>query len=70
MWGDHYDVSRADLLTLQDQIAQSVADALKIQMTAAERERLFRRYTENAARLRALSTRSSTVLEVFGGKFA
>jgi TolB-like protein len=49
MWGDHYDVSRSDLLTLQDQIAQSVADALKIQMTAAERDRLFRRYTENAA---------------------
>jgi TolB-like protein len=49
MWGDHYDVMRSDLLTLQDQIAQSVADALKIQMTAAERDRLFRRYTENAA---------------------
>jgi TolB-like protein len=49
MWGDHYDVSRSDLLTLQDQIAQSVADALKIQMTAVERDRLFRRYTENAA---------------------
>src|SRR5262245_2068264 len=49
MWGDHYDVMRSDLLTLQDQIAQSVADALKIQMTAAERDRLFRRYTENGA---------------------
>lgn len=49
VWGDHYDVARSDLLTLQDQIAQSVADALKVQMTAAERERLFRRYTENAA---------------------
>ena len=49
MWGDHYDVARSDLLTLQDQIAQAVAEALKIQMTAAERERLFRRYTENAA---------------------
>ena len=44
--GDHYDLSRVrSPLTLQDQIAQSVADALKIQMTAAERERLFRRYT-------------------------
>ncbi len=49
MWGDHYDVARSDLLTLQDRIAQSVAEALKVQMTAAERERLFRRYTENAA---------------------
>ncbi|MGH9387087.1 MAG: protein kinase domain-containing protein, partial [Vicinamibacterales bacterium] len=49
LWGEHYDVARADLLSLQDQIARSVADALKIQMTAAERHRLFRRYTENAA---------------------
>jgi eukaryotic-like serine/threonine-protein kinase len=49
IWGDHYDVARSDLLSLQDQIARSVADALKVQMTAAERERLFRRYTENAA---------------------
>jgi serine/threonine protein kinase len=49
LWGDHYDVARSDLLTLQDQIAQSVAETLKVQMTAAERERLFRRYTQNAA---------------------
>jgi non-specific serine/threonine protein kinase len=48
VWGDHYDVARSDLFTLQDQIAQSVAEALQVQMTAAERERLFRRYTENA----------------------
>src|SRR4029453_16699018 len=41
--------ARSNLLTLQDQIAQAVAEALKVQMTAAERERLFRRYTENAA---------------------
>jgi eukaryotic-like serine/threonine-protein kinase len=47
MWGNHYDLARSDLLGLQDQLAQSVADALKIQMTAAERERLFRRYTQN-----------------------
>jgi len=49
VWGDHYDVARSDLLRLQDQIAQSVAEALKVQMSAAERERLFRRYTENVA---------------------
>jgi tetratricopeptide (TPR) repeat protein len=49
VWGDHYDVARSNLLTVQAQIAQSVAEALKVQMTAAERERLFRRYTENVA---------------------
>jgi adenylate cyclase len=49
VWGERYDRVRADLLTLQDQIAESIAGALEIQMTAAERERLFRRYTDNAA---------------------
>jgi eukaryotic-like serine/threonine-protein kinase len=49
MWGEHYDVARSDLLTVQDRIASAIAEALKIQTTAAERERLFRRYTENAA---------------------
>src|SRR4029453_11668331 len=49
MWGEHYDVARSDLLTVQDRIASSIAEALKIQTTAAERERLFRRYTQNAA---------------------
>jgi len=49
VWGDQYDVARSNLLALQDQIAQAVAEALKVQMTAAERERLFRKYTENAA---------------------
>jgi serine/threonine protein kinase/tetratricopeptide (TPR) repeat protein len=48
VWGDHYDVVHSDLLSLQSQIAQAVAEALKIQLTAAERERLFRRYTVNA----------------------
>jgi TolB-like protein len=49
VWGNHYDVGRSDLLTLQDQIAQAIADALEVQMSAAERERLIRRYTENTA---------------------
>jgi tetratricopeptide (TPR) repeat protein len=48
-WGNAYDLARSDLLGLQDQLARAVADALQVQMTTAERERLFRRYTENAA---------------------
>src|SRR5262245_19607445 len=48
VWGDHYDAARADLLTVQDRIAAAIADALKIQTSAAERERLFKRYTENS----------------------
>jgi TolB-like protein len=49
VWGDRYDVVRSDLLPLQDQIAQAVAKALEIQLSAAERDRLIRRYTVNAA---------------------
>jgi TolB-like protein len=48
VWGQRYDVVRSDLLPLQGQIAQAVAEALDLQVSAAERERLFRRYTVNA----------------------
>jgi eukaryotic-like serine/threonine-protein kinase len=49
VWGQHYDLARQDLLTLQDSIAERVSDALAVRMTAAEQERLYRRYTDNAA---------------------
>jgi len=48
LWGDHFDLARADLLGLQDAIAEQVTAALEIPLTAAERERVYRRYTENA----------------------
>jgi serine/threonine-protein kinase len=48
VWGNNYDVVRSDLLPLQGQIAQAIAEALQVQLSAAERERLFRRYTVNA----------------------
>jgi TolB-like protein/Flp pilus assembly protein TadD len=49
LWGEHYDLAQADLLGLQDAIAMQVAAALKIQMTAVEQARVYRRYTENVA---------------------
>lgn len=49
IWGGNYDEPRASLLDLQDSIAGQVAAALKIRMTAAEQERLLRRYTKNTA---------------------
>jgi TolB-like protein/lipoprotein NlpI len=49
LWGEHYDLAPLDLLGLQDAIAEQVTSALKIQMTARERERVYRRYTENVA---------------------
>jgi len=49
LWGRGYDMTQQDLLSLQDYIAEKVTAALKIQVTAAERERVYRRYTQNAA---------------------
>jgi class 3 adenylate cyclase/TolB-like protein/Flp pilus assembly protein TadD len=49
LWGERYDLAQADLLGLQDAIAAQVATALKIQMTAVEQARVYRRYTENVA---------------------
>lgn len=46
--GQHYDLSQQDLLSLQDQLAEKITTALKIRATAAERERVYRRYTQNA----------------------
>jgi eukaryotic-like serine/threonine-protein kinase len=42
LWGDHYDIDRKDLLTLQDSIAAEVAAALPIRMSTADRDRLTR----------------------------
>jgi TolB-like protein/Tfp pilus assembly protein PilF len=47
LWGERYDLARQDLLTLEDSIAGQVASALEVRMTAAEQERVYRRYTEN-----------------------
>ena len=47
VWGDHYDVPRSDLLLLEDTMADRLASALEIQISNAERQRLYRRYTSN-----------------------
>ena len=47
-WARSYDVVRSGLLTLQDTIADQVVDALRIELSAADRARFRRRYTENA----------------------
>ena len=48
VWGDRYDVARSDLLGLRDQISERVVSALRVRMTESERERFYRRYTNNA----------------------
>jgi TolB-like protein/predicted Ser/Thr protein kinase len=49
IWGEHYDVARADLLGLEDTIAEKIASGLKLKISSAERQRLYRRYTQNPA---------------------
>src|SRR5207237_278989 len=49
VWGEHYDLARPDLLGLEDTIAGKIATALRVEISAAERERLYRRYTANPA---------------------
>ena len=47
-WARSYDVARGSLLTLQDTVAEQVVDALRIELSSADRARFRRRYTENA----------------------
>ena len=47
-WARSYDVVRGSLLTLQDTVAEQVVEALRIELSAADRARFKRRYTENA----------------------
>lgn len=49
LWGSHYDLARNDLLVLQDSIAERVSTSLAVELSADERERLYRRYTANPA---------------------
>jgi serine/threonine protein kinase/Tfp pilus assembly protein PilF len=49
LWGDRYDLAPQDLLKLEDQIAEKVSNSLKITLTANDRERVYRRYTQNSA---------------------
>ena len=48
IWGQEYDLARADLFSLQDAIAEQVTAALKIRVSAEDQVRLYRRYTQNA----------------------
>jgi DNA-binding winged helix-turn-helix (wHTH) protein/TolB-like protein len=49
VWGRQYDNARDDLLGIEDGVAEEIADALRIQMSDAERERFSRQYTASGA---------------------
>ena len=48
-WGRTYDVPRAGLFRLQDEVAEQVVTALRVELSEHEHARLNIRYTENAA---------------------
>jgi len=47
LWSGKFDQSYRDLFTLEDAIGGQVANGLAVDLTAPERERLRRRYTQN-----------------------
>jgi hypothetical protein len=49
MWGRSYDEPRISLLALQDEIAEQVAVALRIELSPPERARLHVQYSDNPA---------------------
>ncbi len=47
LWSETYDREMADIFAIQSEVAQRVADALKVTLLAGERQRLERKATEN-----------------------
>jgi DNA-binding winged helix-turn-helix (wHTH) protein/TolB-like protein/Flp pilus assembly protein TadD len=47
LWADTFDEKFTDVFAVEDAISRKVADALAVQLTAEERKRLSKRYTEN-----------------------
>jgi TolB-like protein/Flp pilus assembly protein TadD len=48
LWADKYDQQYADLFTVQDAIAEKLARSLALNLTDKEKQRLTKRYTDNA----------------------
>ena len=48
IWGAQYVRKPSDIFTMQDQIAQEIADKLRVKLTGAQQQRLTRRHTANA----------------------
>ena len=48
IWGEQYVRKFADVLAVQNEIAQEVSSNLRVKLTGAEQQQLAKRYTENA----------------------
>jgi TolB-like protein/Flp pilus assembly protein TadD len=49
IWGEQYHRTLADLLVVQDEIAKEISTTLRLKLTADEKRRLTKRYTDNSA---------------------
>jgi TolB-like protein/DNA-binding winged helix-turn-helix (wHTH) protein len=49
VWARQFERMRGDLIGVEDALAREIAGALHVQMSAAERERFYRRYTRSGA---------------------
>jgi TolB-like protein/Flp pilus assembly protein TadD len=47
LWGERYQRQFADLLTVQEEIAREIAEALRLRLSGDEQRQLARRYTQN-----------------------
>jgi len=48
LWSESYDREMQDIFQLQDEITLAVVDALKVELLGEARDRILRRYTDNA----------------------
>jgi len=48
LWGDRYSLKLADILTLEQNIATEITDALRLRLSDTDRDRLAKSQTENA----------------------
>jgi TolB-like protein/Tfp pilus assembly protein PilF len=48
IWGEQYHRKLSDILAVQEEISESISARLTVQLTREEKERLGKRYTENA----------------------
>ena len=68
VWGDQYRHPVSELISLQEQIAWQISEALRIRLTAPEKRRLHKRAT--AAAMRTRSTCADATSGASGGRTA
>jgi len=47
VWGDQYNRKLADILTVQDEIAQRISETLRLRLSGEQQQRLTKRYSDN-----------------------